>query len=69
MPGTCAQKFDALARDLRAEGMRVINATWETALRCFERMPLADALRSVAQNPAGAGSSAGLAPVTNPVRI
>jgi len=68
MPAACAQKFDALARDLKAEGMRVINATRETALRCFDRMPLADALLSVAQNPASAGSFAGLAPVTNPVR-
>jgi hypothetical protein len=43
-PDACKRPFDALASDLKNEGVRVINATRETALRCFERMPLADAL-------------------------
>lgn len=33
-------RFPALARDLAAEGVRVINASRETALTCFERMAL-----------------------------
>ena len=40
--------FPALAQDLANSGARVINASRETALRCFERMPLADAARAFA---------------------
>jgi acetyl-CoA acetyltransferase len=32
--------FDALAEDLKMMGVKVINSTTTTALRCFERMPL-----------------------------
>lgn len=39
------QAFNRLAFDLRAEGVRVVNATDGTALECFPRMPLAEALR------------------------
>jgi len=34
------QRFDALARDLKKEGVEVINATRQTALNCFKRLPL-----------------------------
>lgn len=34
-----------LAIDLRSQGVEVINATRRTALRCFEQMPIAQALR------------------------
>lgn len=44
MPELCRPKFKPLARDLRDRGVRVINASRGTALECFERMPLADAL-------------------------
>ena len=44
MPSLCQRKFPALAADLQAEGVRVINCTRDTALRCFERMPLSKAL-------------------------
>lgn len=37
--------FDSLAQDLIDEGIEVINCTRETALRCFPRMTLQDALR------------------------
>jgi hypothetical protein len=37
-------KFPALARDLKQEGVRVINASRETALDCFERMTLEEAI-------------------------
>lgn len=37
-------KFPALAADLKREGVRVINASRETALECFERMSLEEAL-------------------------
>jgi hypothetical protein len=40
----CQRAFPPLADALKAEGVRVINASRETALRCFERMPLKDAL-------------------------
>lgn len=33
-----------LASDLRQEGTTVINASRDTALQCFERMPLEQAL-------------------------
>jgi hypothetical protein len=39
-----AKNFPALADDLRAEGVEVINATRETALECFPRMGLEEAL-------------------------
>ena len=40
--------FPALAQDLANSGTRVINASRETALRCFERASLADALKELA---------------------
>lgn len=40
------QAFGRMAFDLRAEGVQVINATEGTALDCFPRMPLAEALRA-----------------------
>lgn len=39
-----ARKFRSLAHELRGEGVRVINCTRSTALECFERMPLRDAI-------------------------
>lgn len=39
------REFDALAFDLRAEGVKVVNATEGTALTCFPQAPLAEALR------------------------
>lgn len=44
MPELCAPKFAALANDLHARGVTVINASRETALRCFTRLPLDQAL-------------------------
>jgi hypothetical protein len=44
MPGLCASKFPALASDLSAEGVRVLNCTRQTALSCFERAPLSEVL-------------------------
>jgi hypothetical protein len=38
-------EFQAMAFDLRAEGVSVVNATEGTALTCFPRAPLARALR------------------------
>ena len=38
------EHFPAIARDLKAEGVRVINCTRETALICFERLPLESVL-------------------------
>lgn len=35
-----------LAIDLRAQGVEVINATRRTAIRCFERMPIDEALQA-----------------------
>lgn len=64
VPETAARKFTQLAKDVAALGVRVINATRQTALHQFERMPLADALAQL--NPATAGQSAGLAPVFSP---
>lgn len=40
------KEFDALAYDLRCEGVKVVNATEGTALECFSRMPLREALRA-----------------------
>jgi len=37
-------KFPQLAVDLQAEGVRVINASRQTALTCFERMTLEEAI-------------------------
>lgn len=39
------QEFSAMALDLEAEGVRVVNATEGTALECFPTMSLAEALR------------------------
>lgn len=47
MPELCRPKFQGLARDLDEEGVRVINCTRATALTCFQRMPLAEALASL----------------------
>ena len=44
MPELCIPKFNELAINLKARGVRLINCTRQTALTCFERMPLADAL-------------------------
>lgn len=44
MPALCQRKFPRLAEDLHREGVRVINCSRETALTCFERMPLSKAL-------------------------
>lgn len=48
MPQLCAPKFTPLARDLAARGIRCINASRETALTCFERIPLPDVLQRLA---------------------
>ena len=37
-------RFKDLARDLQEENIKVINATRETALTCFDRMTLEEAL-------------------------
>lgn len=47
MPELCRPKFGPLAHDLRARGVRVINASRQTALDCFERMALPDALAAL----------------------
>jgi hypothetical protein len=47
MPELCRTKFDILAADLSAAGIRVINASRNTALTCFERMPIRKALEAV----------------------
>jgi len=44
MPEMCRRHMGTLAGPLRELGVRVINATRETALTCFERMSLADAI-------------------------
>jgi hypothetical protein len=41
---TFQKNFPALAQDLKAEGVEVINATRETALECFPRMGIEEAL-------------------------
>lgn len=46
-PSVWIPGFDQLARDLAAAGVRVINASADTALRCFERSSLDEALGSV----------------------
>jgi len=40
------QEFDALAFDLRMEGVRVVNATEGSALDCFPKVDMAEALRA-----------------------
>lgn len=40
-----ARRMIQLGIDLRKQNVRVINATRETAITCFERMPIEDALR------------------------
>ncbi len=47
MPELCLPKFSPLAHDLRARGVRVINASRATALNCFERIPLPDVLAAL----------------------
>lgn len=42
--GSWAKNFIQLARDLHEEGVEVINATRETALNCFKRQPIEEAL-------------------------
>lgn len=64
VPETCAKKFPALAKDVAALGVRVVNCTRVTALKCFERMPLATFLASL--NPSTDGQPTGLAPVSQP---
>lgn len=44
MPTLCQPKFLPLANDLKRRGVRVVNCSRETALTCFERMPLAEFL-------------------------
>lgn len=48
MPELCRSKFTPLARDLAARGVRCINASRESALTCFERIPLPDVIRQTA---------------------
>lgn len=43
-PSAWVAGFDALGRDLAGEGVRVINASRLTALTCFTRFPIAQAL-------------------------
>jgi hypothetical protein len=40
--------FPALAQDIKDEGVRVINCSRQTALTCFERMTLKDAINEYA---------------------
>ena len=49
MPALCVAGFNASAPMLRALGCRVINASRESALRCFERLGLAEALKIAQQ--------------------
>lgn len=44
MPELCIPKFAALAHDLAARNIRVINCSRHSALQCFERLTLRDAL-------------------------
>lgn len=66
MPELCIPKFAALARDLRAEGVRVINSSRRTALTVFERMPLSDALAVIGDNHPAARESSPAAPIVCP---
>jgi hypothetical protein len=38
-------KFPRLAQDLKDDGVRVINCSRQTALTCFERMTLEEAIK------------------------
>lgn len=40
-----ARNFNHIANDMKREGVEVINATRETALDCFPRMPIDEALK------------------------
>lgn len=51
----CIGHFDALARDLEALGVRVVNCSATTALRCFPRERFGDYLARIRANPAAAG--------------
>lgn len=44
-PAGWVKHFDKLARDLKSAGIRCRNASLRTALRCFERVDLKEALR------------------------
>jgi hypothetical protein len=44
MPEMCRRHMGTIARPLRELGVRVINASRSTALTCFERMTLTDAI-------------------------
>lgn len=46
-PAMCVAAFPALARDLAAAGVNVVNCSRETALRCFKRMPLSQLLAAL----------------------
>ena len=41
-------KFPRLAQDLKDDGVRVINCSRQTALTCFDRLPLKDAAHELA---------------------
>jgi hypothetical protein len=43
-----ARRMIQLGADLRAQGVLVFNASRETAITCFERMPIAEALKEQA---------------------
>lgn len=45
--GRWAERFNVAARDLRGMGIQVVNCSEQTALTCFEKMSLADALSDV----------------------
>lgn len=47
MPELCRRRMGHLAADLLREGVRVINCSRETALRCFERKPLSSVLAAL----------------------
>jgi hypothetical protein len=43
--GEWVKQFRSLATDLKAQGVKVLNASRQTALDCFDRSPLEDALK------------------------
>ena len=43
-PDLCAKAFPQLAADLSSQGVRIINASRQSALLCFERRPLLEVL-------------------------
>lgn len=51
-----ARNFPSLARDLEAEGVTVYNCSRHTALECFERVDLQDALRFLSEPMLQAGA-------------